>query len=129
MMEYLIGTSRVDPRYGQEPDLEHRYQPVHLLDEVLDAGLHLSLRSYLVRGALVELEIYRRMEQVRTKYLKFLGVVSSLKAIRGVESKQAVVMPVPRAFKVNGLRRELEESNRKTRRLDEDPQERDRAIA
>ncbi|ONK60853.1 uncharacterized protein A4U43_C08F23400 [Asparagus officinalis] len=96
---------------------------------VPNVNLHLSLRSYLVRGALVEKEIYDRMELIRTSYLKLLGEVSSLRADRGDDSERATKTPARRASEVDELRRELEESNRKARRLNEALQERDRAMA
>ncbi|ONK77980.1 uncharacterized protein A4U43_C02F12960 [Asparagus officinalis] len=94
----LIQSPKVSPRY-KESTLENRHQPTHHLDartsvlesrviqskvveqfwlprdaeilsEVLDVGLHLSLRSYLVHRALIEQEIFGRMEQVRAYFLK-----------------------------------------------------------
>ncbi|ONK78334.1 uncharacterized protein A4U43_C02F17460 [Asparagus officinalis] len=47
--------------------------------------------------------------------------------MRGVDSERATETPAPRAFEINGLTRELDESNRNARRLDKSLQERDRA--
>ncbi|ONK69007.1 uncharacterized protein A4U43_C05F18310 [Asparagus officinalis] len=87
MRTYLIGASRDDRRYVWQSDPEHRFEVVHHLnargtilgshvsqsrvveqfylprdDEYLkgvpNVGLHLSLQSYLVRGALLEKEIF-----------------------------------------------------------------------
>ncbi|ONK76341.1 uncharacterized protein A4U43_C03F26580 [Asparagus officinalis] len=107
MRQYLIGTS------GGVPN----------------GSLHLSLRSYLVRGALVEQEIYSQMEHIWTLYLKLLGKVASMRAGRGVDSERATETPDPSAFKVDRLRQELEESKRKAKRQDEDLLEKDHALA
>ncbi|ONK69208.1 uncharacterized protein A4U43_C05F20470 [Asparagus officinalis] len=106
-----------------EPDPEHRFEATHHFDTkgivlgscvaqskaimqfylpqddeflrgVLNSGLHLSLRSYLVRGALVEQE-------------------------RGVDSRRAAEARAPEAIEVETLRQELEESRRKAERLGE----------
>ncbi|ONK76534.1 uncharacterized protein A4U43_C03F29270 [Asparagus officinalis] len=75
--------------------------------------------SYFVRGALVETELYRRMDRVWTAYLKLLGEVTSLRADRGVDLERAAETPAPSASEVDELRNELEESKRNARRLDE----------
>ncbi|ONK67389.1 uncharacterized protein A4U43_C06F19660 [Asparagus officinalis] len=67
------------------------------------------------------------MEQIWTSYLKLLGKVASLRAGKGVDSERAAKTLTLRASEVNRLRRELDESNRKARRLDEALQERDHA--
>ncbi|ONK77814.1 uncharacterized protein A4U43_C02F10970 [Asparagus officinalis] len=59
------------------------------------------------------------MEQVRTSYLKLLGEVVSLRVDRRVDPKQATETPALEAFEVDRLMRELEESKRKAKRLDE----------
>ncbi|ONK64038.1 uncharacterized protein A4U43_C07F21460 [Asparagus officinalis] len=50
------------------------------LGEVPDVNLHLSLRSYLVRWALVEQEMFGRVEQVRACYLKLVEESEAQKA-------------------------------------------------
>ncbi|ONK76687.1 uncharacterized protein A4U43_C03F31050 [Asparagus officinalis] len=74
-------------------------------------------------------KIYGWMEQVRTEYLKLLGEVASLRADRGVNSERATETPALSASEVDGLRRELEESKRKVKRLDEALQKRDHTLA
>ncbi|ONK64284.1 uncharacterized protein A4U43_C07F24070 [Asparagus officinalis] len=86
---------------------------------VPNAGLHLSLRNYLVQGALVEQEIYGWMEQIQTLYLKLTGEVASLRAGKVVDSERAAELSARRAFEVDKLRQELDESNKKAKRLDE----------
>ncbi|ONK54769.1 uncharacterized protein A4U43_UnF11700 [Asparagus officinalis] len=102
-------------------------QDEEFLKGVPNFGLHQNLQSYLVRGALVEQEIFGRMEQIRTSYLKLLGEITSLRAGREVNSERIAETPAPRDSGVDGLKRELEESKKKARRLDEALQERDRA--
>ncbi|ONK81108.1 uncharacterized protein A4U43_C01F25390 [Asparagus officinalis] len=68
------------------------------------------------------------MEWVWTTYLKLLEEVTSLRADRGVDSKRAEETSAPSAFEVDGLRRELEESKRKARRLEEALWEMDHAM-
>ncbi|ONK69790.1 uncharacterized protein A4U43_C05F26760 [Asparagus officinalis] len=67
------------------------------------------------------------MEQIRTLYLKLLGGVASLRAGRGGDSERATEPLPSRASEVNELRRGLDESSKKARRLDEALQERDHA--
>ncbi|ONK76804.1 uncharacterized protein A4U43_C02F10 [Asparagus officinalis] len=107
----------VSPRFVQELDPEHCYQPAH----------HLDVKGCLVQGALVEQETFGQMEQIRTSYLNILGKVASLRAERGVDLERATETPTLRASKVDRLRRELDESNKKARRLDEALQDRDHA--
>ncbi|ONK66810.1 uncharacterized protein A4U43_C06F12210 [Asparagus officinalis] len=52
--------------------------------------------------------------------------VASLKAGRRVDSERAAETPALRASDVDNIKRELDESNKKARRLDEALQERDR---
>ncbi|ONK64653.1 uncharacterized protein A4U43_C07F28430 [Asparagus officinalis] len=80
-------------------------------------------------GVLVEQEIFGQMEQIWTLYLRLLGEVASLRVGRGVDMERAIETQASRASEINGLRKELEESNRKARRLDEDLRERDYAMA
>ncbi|ONK75060.1 uncharacterized protein A4U43_C03F12900 [Asparagus officinalis] len=57
-----------------------------------------------------------------------LGGGCFLESGKGVDTERAAEMQAPRASEVERLRRELEESNRKARRLDEALRERDRAM-
>ncbi|ONK64299.1 uncharacterized protein A4U43_C07F24240 [Asparagus officinalis] len=59
------------------------------------------------------------MEQIWTKYHKLLKEVTSLRAERGVGSKQATKASAPSAPEVDRLRQELEESQRKDERIKE----------
>ncbi|ONK64104.1 uncharacterized protein A4U43_C07F22120 [Asparagus officinalis] len=86
------------------------------------------LRSYFVRGALVENELYCQKERVWIAYLKLLGEVTSLRADSGADSELAVKTLAQSAFEVNELMRELEESKKKARRLEKDLRERDRTM-
>ncbi|ONK62330.1 uncharacterized protein A4U43_C07F2780 [Asparagus officinalis] len=111
MRQYLIGTPGVGPRYVWEPDPKHRHEPVHHLDI---RGMVLGSRTtqpravdYFVRGALVESEIYGRMEKVRTSYFKLLGEVTSLRAGRRVDSKGTTETPVLGASEIDKLGRSL----------------------
>ncbi|ONK56919.1 uncharacterized protein A4U43_C10F14630 [Asparagus officinalis] len=115
---------------AEEPYPEHCYQPTHHLDvkgsilvshltqvrvveqlwrprdeeffrgRVPNAGLHQSLQSYLVWGVLMEQEIFNRMEQIRTSYLKLLGKVTTLRAGRGGDSEWAMEPSTQRASEV-----------------------------
>ncbi|ONK64466.1 uncharacterized protein A4U43_C07F26340 [Asparagus officinalis] len=117
--QYLIGTLGEDPQNAREPNLEHCHEPAH----------HLNIMGMiLVRGALVESEIYGQMDHIQTQYLKLLGEVTSLRVIRRVDSEQAVETTALSASEVDGLRQELEESKRKAMRLDEALQERYHAL-
>ncbi|ONK77600.1 uncharacterized protein A4U43_C02F8360 [Asparagus officinalis] len=64
--------SVLESRVGQSKAMEQFWlsRDEEILGEVLNVGLHLSLRTYLVRGVLMEQEIFGRMEQVRSSYLK-----------------------------------------------------------
>ncbi|ONK76442.1 uncharacterized protein A4U43_C03F27930 [Asparagus officinalis] len=79
-------------------------------------------------AGVVTWSVERCQAMVQTLYLKLLVEVTSLRADRGVDSERAMETPVPRASEVDKLRRELEESNRKARRLDKPLWERDRAM-
>ncbi|ONK74369.1 uncharacterized protein A4U43_C03F5520 [Asparagus officinalis] len=156
MRKYLIGTLGVGSRYGQEPDPEHRFEPDHHLDirrtvlvsrriqskvvvqfwlpqdeeylqGVHDNSLHHSIHKYFIQSALVENELYDRMEWVWTIYLKLLEEITSLRAYRGADSGRTAKTPVP--TKIYMLTRELQESERKARRIEEALQERDRDVA
>ncbi|ONK72946.1 uncharacterized protein A4U43_C04F25230 [Asparagus officinalis] len=108
---YLIKTLRVGPRYVRESNLDHRHEPAHHLDirgTVLGVSRCRSPPKPLVRGALVESEIYGRMEQVRTSYLKLLREVTSLRAEKRFDSEGAAEMPILGASKVDNLREKLE---------------------
>ncbi|ONK78229.1 uncharacterized protein A4U43_C02F15960 [Asparagus officinalis] len=95
----LTGSSRVGPRHDKEPTLEYRHTPTlylgrrgsvlvsrlaqlkvveqfyiscddKILGEMPDFDFHLSLKSYLIHRALVEQELFSRVEQVRAFFLK-----------------------------------------------------------
>ncbi|ONK64116.1 uncharacterized protein A4U43_C07F22240 [Asparagus officinalis] len=100
MMQYLIKTSGTQSRVVKQFWLPRDKE---LLSGVPNAGLHLSLQSYLVQGTLVEQEIYGGMEQIRTSYLKLLWEVASLRADRGVNSEWGAETPSLRIFKVDKL--------------------------
>ncbi|ONK66988.1 uncharacterized protein A4U43_C06F14300 [Asparagus officinalis] len=118
-------------RKEQEPSLESQLRLAQRRGsrrlKLCDKGG--SSESRRKRRALVEQEIYGQMEHIPTKYYKLLGEVASLRASRGVKSEQAARTPVLRTFEVDGIRRDLEESNRKVKRLDEALRERDHTIA
>ncbi|ONK56832.1 uncharacterized protein A4U43_C10F13560 [Asparagus officinalis] len=102
----------------QSKAVEQLYLPrdEEFLQGVPNVSLHICLQSYLVRGVFVEQEIFGRMEQIRTLYVKLLGEVASLRADRGVDTERAAETQAPRASEVDGLRRALEESKKKARR-------------
>ncbi|ONK67086.1 uncharacterized protein A4U43_C06F15550 [Asparagus officinalis] len=56
------------------------------LSGVPDISLHHALHSYFIRGALLEKELYGRMEHVWGKYHKILKKVTILRANGGVDS-------------------------------------------
>ncbi|ONK76141.1 uncharacterized protein A4U43_C03F24380 [Asparagus officinalis] len=56
-------------------------------------------------------------DRIRTKYLKLLGKVTSLRAVREVDVEWATETLVSGASDVDRINGELEESNRKARRL------------
>ncbi|ONK67306.1 uncharacterized protein A4U43_C06F18780 [Asparagus officinalis] len=71
--------------------------------------------------------MFGQMEHIQTSYLKLLGEVAFLRASRGVDSERAMETLVPEASEVDRLKQELEESQRKARRLGEALEERDYA--
>ncbi|ONK55308.1 uncharacterized protein A4U43_UnF5080 [Asparagus officinalis] len=83
--------------------------------------LHQSLQSYRVRGALVEQEIFGRMEQIRSSYLKLLGEVASLRLAEGEDSELAAEPPTSRASEVRAslLALTLEKSPKRNSRGEE----------
>ncbi|ONK68069.1 uncharacterized protein A4U43_C05F7090 [Asparagus officinalis] len=63
MLESWVAQSKAVEQFWVPRDEE-------ILGEVPDVVLHLKLKSYLARGALVEQEIFGRMEQARASFLK-----------------------------------------------------------
>ncbi|ONK78235.1 uncharacterized protein A4U43_C02F16050 [Asparagus officinalis] len=98
------------------------------LQGVPHIGLHYCLCDYFIRGTLVENELYGWMKRVWTTYLKLLGENTPLRVSQGGDSKQATETLALSAAEVDGFRQELQECQRKAKRMEEALQERDYVV-
>ncbi|ONK60563.1 uncharacterized protein A4U43_C08F19900 [Asparagus officinalis] len=100
---------------AKEPYGEHRYQPTH----------HLDIRGSIIGSRLTYARATGKFWLPKDK--EFFRVFSNaaLRAGRGVDSECVTELFAQRASKDKRLRRELDESNKKARRLDEALWERD----
>ncbi|ONK63955.1 uncharacterized protein A4U43_C07F20630 [Asparagus officinalis] len=101
MRRAVLGSHRIQSRAVDQFRLP---QDEKYLEDVPDIGLHHCLRSYLIRGSLVENELYNWMERLYTAYHKLLEEVNSLRTDKEAGSEQAAGMVVLSATDVDKLR-------------------------
>ncbi|ONK64482.1 uncharacterized protein A4U43_C07F26530 [Asparagus officinalis] len=104
-------------RHGKEPVDESKpssmlkYPFIHRVDEIGDEKWQ-KMYEYLIwtyAGG------RRRMEHIRTTYLKLLGEVDSLRTSRRVDSRWATESRAPEAIEVEKLKQELGEDPKEGR--------------
>ncbi|ONK72124.1 uncharacterized protein A4U43_C04F16000 [Asparagus officinalis] len=106
MRKYLIRTSGVGSRYGQEPAWSTASSLITILTSWrLSWALTRFSQRWSSSSSFLKMRSFYKgfLMSVWTVYLKLLGEVTSLRADRGVNMKRAAETPVLSVSEVDGL--------------------------